>query len=77
MAGWLPGWMVGSITVEHLGSQTKEFGDKFFFEYREWHDQNNYLEISSCDTVLESLEKGKPEGMEIVTKLFYILPMDQ
>ena len=34
-------------------------------------------EISSCDTELERLEKENPEAMETVTKLFYILSMDQ
>ena len=38
---------------------------------------NKKKEISSCDTELERLEKENPEAMETVTKLFYILSMDQ
>lgn len=68
--------MVRSIIVEHLGSQTKEFGDNLFWVW-EWYDEHIYLEIPSCDTELERLEKENPEATEIVIKLFYILSMDQ
>lgn len=77
MPGWLPGRMVGSIIVEHLGSQIKESGDNFVFEYENDMSKTITWEYHPCDTALGRLEKGKFEAIEVVMKLFYILPMDQ